>query len=159
MKKGKRNIFIRFLLPYMVLLLITGAMGLFMSRKTHDSVMDGALEVNKAVLAQTNILVDQYLREMEDTVVHMAFNPSLTRCLNMRKPLSSQDYYYLFEAQRSLSLQGLKNNFVTHYYVCLESSDTVLLPDTAYTRPRLFFDQYLEGSRPDGESPDRRGYW
>ncbi len=149
MKTGKRNILVRFLIPYVLLLLVTCFMGLYMYYTALNTVKADALEVNKAVLSQANTLIDQYLQNMEDTIAHMAFNPSLSRCINMRQPFSSQEYYNLYEAQRSLSLQGLQSSFVPGYFVYLPDGDIVMLRDTTYTRPQLFYSQYISG---DGQS-------
>ncbi len=151
MKTGKRNILIRFLVPYILLLLVTGFMGLYMYYTALNTVKADALEVNKAVLSQANTLIDQYLQSMEDTIAHMAFNPSLSRCLNMRQPFSSQEFFNLYEAQRSLSLQGLRNDFVSGYYVYLPAGEVVMLHDTTYTRPQLFYSQYISAGSPSYE--------
>lgn len=153
MKKGKRassekkrHIFIRFLIPYLLLLLIVLGVGVAGYQVTLDTVKKNAIEVNHTVLEQSSHMVDRYLEEVDTLVKQVSLSQQVSHILYLQKPLTSAQQYQISQLRQEISTYGILNDFVSLFYLYFHNSDTVITPDTAYRDSSLFFQNYIASS-------------
>ena len=142
----KRHIFFRFLIPYLLLLLIVLGVGIVGYQVTLLAVKKNAIEVNNTVLAQSSHMVDRYLEEVDTLVKQVSLNQQVGHILYLKKPLTSAQQYQVAQLRQEISTYGILNDFVSLFYIYFHNSDTIITPDTAYRNSSLFFQDYISSS-------------
>lgn len=124
---NKKKIFRGFLLSYILMLILPFAFGSFVYYKALGIIEKDARDARIFMLKQSSTIVDNYLKDLNRTVVSMSLNSNLNTLLYMNQPeYGSSDVYYVSLAQKEMKSFNASSTFACNIYVFFKKSDLVL---------------------------------
>ena len=127
-KELKRTrIFRGFLLSYILILILPYAFGSFVYFKALGIIEKDTKDARIFMLKQSSTIIDNYLKDLDRTVVSMSLNPNLKTLMYMNQPgYGSTDVYYLRLTQKELKTFNSSSTFRSDFYIFLKQGDLVL---------------------------------
>lgn len=123
----KIQIFKGFLLSYILILILPFAFGSFVYFKALDIIEKDAKDARIFMLEQSSTIIDNYLKDLNKTVVSMSLNQNLNTLMYMNQPgYGSSDVYYLSLTQKEMKSFSASTTFESSIYVFLKKSDLVM---------------------------------
>lgn len=123
----KIQIFKGFLLSYILILILPFAFGSFVYFKALDIIEKDAKDARIFMLEQSSTIIDNYLKDLNKTVVSMSLNQNLNTLMYMNQPgYGSSDVYYLSVTQKEMKSFSASTTFESSIYVFLKKSDLVM---------------------------------
>ncbi|MET3849373.1 helix-turn-helix domain-containing protein [Paenibacillus sp. OAE614] len=125
----KGRFFFKFLMSYIVVLIIPMLVGIYAYDQTLDVSRDDATQMNLAVLRQSDANMNRLLQEMRDVVTQLSLDSDLLRLMFTADGAWSPQTLYQFSLQRKELDKLATNRLISKLYVHLDRSKTVLSPD------------------------------
>lgn len=123
----KTRIFRGFLLSYILILILPFAFGSFVYIKALVIIEKDAKDARIFMLKQSSTIIDNYLKDLDKTVVSMSLNSKLKTLMYMNQPeYGSSDVYYLSLTQKELKTFSSSSTFESDIYIFLNQGDLVL---------------------------------
>lgn len=143
--KAKSAIFKKFLFSYLVILLIPLFLATFAYNTAVNVIEDNAIESNLAMLNQTRDIVDKHLKEIDEMIIQIAFNPKLSSILYIDDPEEgSAEIYKLWEYARDIKTHTVTTNvFKSTFYIFLKNSNFIFSHDDTYYGLDKFYNNVL----------------
>ncbi len=133
------KVFRRFLISYMVILIIPGIGG-YMSYRTSISVTESISIENSVIqLQKSQELLERRMAEVEGLTRQLAINPELNVLLNEKS--GEKNVYGIWRTMRNVLTFGQTNDFLQNYYIYLANYDLVLTSGSSY-RPEHYYEIY-----------------
>lgn len=133
------TIFRRFLISYVIILIIPGIGG-YMSYRTSISVTESmSIENSVTQLQKSQELLERRMAEVEGMTRQLAIHPELNVLMNERG--GDTNVYGIWRAMRNVLTFGQTNDFLQDYYIYLANYDLVLTPGSSY-RPEHYYEIY-----------------
>lgn len=133
LKEKKNRLLKRFLLSYIIILIIPLLISGVVFRKTANVIKNDALEDNLNMLEQTRYIIDQGLKEMNTLSMNISEDPNFEWLLKKQEPIFQTEIFTLHEnLQRLHLLYSLSSNFIMNYYMIYPNSNAVLTPNSNY---------------------------
>lgn len=140
-RKGHR-IFLRFLAPYVIVLLIPLAIGTSTYHKTTHVLTDEEVAKNIEVLNLSREILDRRFREVDFIVSTISRASNIYNYQFVTDPFAGATTYKTRETAEEMYDFSLTNNFIYNYYVYYRQSDMVLALHSAYRFPDFYRLQY-----------------
>lgn len=132
-KFGKKNkLVFRFLLPYMLLLLIPLILGLTTYKKSIGALESEIDASNMAMLEQNRNILDSRFAEINNIIQEIAYHPKIASLQVSANAFEGKDVYQIIEAEKSLYHYDLVNNFVFKFFVVFDKSGVVMTHNNTY---------------------------
>ncbi len=138
----RQKIFIRFLLSYIIILLIPIIMGVVSYHQTAQLVEQSSHQANLSILEQVKDITDLRLVELGNIASEMSLKNTIKRMSNVKLPLNDPDYFTIRETWLDLPKHAITNNFIVTYFIYFKNSDSILCPDTAYMDLEFFYNYF-----------------
>ncbi len=126
------QIMLRFLIPYVIVLLIPVAIGLYTYYKTIEVMKDEVVIRNIKVLEQSKDMLDRRFHEIDLITQQLINNPKIYNFQSVTSPFSGSTTYRIIETRNEIYDFRLSNNFIHDFYIYYSNSDLVLSPNSAH---------------------------
>lgn len=123
----KMKIFRGFFMSYVLVLIMPFAFGSFIYLKALDIIEKDSKDARIFMLKQSRSIIENYLRDIDRTVISMSMNTYLQNILYMDQPgYGSSDIYYLAQTQKEMKTYNMSSTFESSFYIFLKKGDMVL---------------------------------
>lgn len=132
--KQNYEVLVRFLLPYVIILLIPLLIGILAYDETIRLVERDAREANLSLLEQTKDILDRRFDEIDSMVTQISNSSKINRMTRVAGPLKGTDAFVVYDILRDLPYYTVRNNFITDFYIFFKNSDMIISSSSAYVR-------------------------
>lgn len=123
----KAKIFKGFLLSYILILILPFAFGSFVYYKAMGIIEKDTKDARIFMLKQSNTIINNYLKDLDKTVISIALDPNINTTLYMNQPeYGSSDVYYVAQTQQKFRSFNPSSSFNSSLYIYLKQSDMVM---------------------------------
>ncbi|MFD2611167.1 AraC family transcriptional regulator [Paenibacillus gansuensis] len=135
-------LFRRFLVSYLVILLIPSLAG-YMSYRTSISVATSvSIENGISQLRSSQQLLERRMAEVEGFTRQLAINENLNQLMNEYATGGKTNVFGIWKSMQEVTTFGQTNDFLRHYFIYLRNYNVVLTPGSAYVRPEHYYENY-----------------
>ncbi|MFW5433052.1 AraC family transcriptional regulator [Paenibacillus apiarius] len=127
-KKLMGRLWIRFLLPYLLFLVLTLTAGWIAYRETIDVLEREVLERNDKALYQAQTLLETRFAEVESIVQQVADHPKVKGFQLVSDPFVGTNTYKVMATRSALDDYSVSNRFLMDYFVIFQNSSLVISP-------------------------------
>lgn len=120
------RILIRFILPYIIILLISLITGIVVHNKTFLVLQDEVEKSNIGLLEQGMNIVDKRIEEVDSLVWRIANDSGIVRMQQIQDPYAKHNLYRMVEIQNRLQDYSVHNNFISDYYIFFKNNNMVI---------------------------------
>ncbi len=147
--KNKKLVYRRFLISYILILVLPITLGSFVYYKALDIIEKDARDARMFMLKQSCTFVDNYFKDVERVVISLSLDPKLQDIMYMDPPdYGASDIYNVNEAQRSLGTYRFSTSFSSSFYVLLKQGDIAFdlnsMQKMVHFGIRNFYDNYVQ---------------
>lgn len=127
-----RTVFARFVIHYIVLLLVLSCAAAFLYHRSVQYAEREAMESGLAKLDKTRELVDARLKEVESLTTQLSLDTRVRHFLSAKKPYSGDDIIRIKEIADSLATYRYSNRFISDIFLYLNNETLIssVLPTT-----------------------------
>lgn len=133
-------IFARFLMPYLILLLIAALVGLVTYNRTVKVLEEEVVRSNMSLLEQSKDVLDRKISEINAVVQKMALDEKVMQFQYVEAPFVGATLYKVLETKEKIKYYDLFNNFVADYYLLFTKSDLAISAHWISTLPDFYRD-------------------
>ncbi|TSB47060.1 helix-turn-helix domain-containing protein [Alkalicoccobacillus porphyridii] len=133
------NVYRRFLISYVIILLIPIMTGFFTYHAAIKEAENYAIRTSIQSLNQSKSLLEQRLSEVERFARHIAINDDLQRILLLSSDESTRQISLLSSFSSAVTPFASTNDFIEDYYIRINKSNLIITPGSVYFRPQQFF--------------------
>ena len=127
-RKWMGKLWFRFLLPYLLFLILTLTAGWIAYQETIAVLEREVLERNDKALHQAQTLLETRIAEVESIVQQVADHPKVRGFQVVQKPFAGTNTYKVMNTQKALDDYSISNRFLKDYFVVFRSSSLVISP-------------------------------
>ncbi|MFD0957795.1 helix-turn-helix domain-containing protein [Paenibacillus chungangensis] len=138
MISDKTTILLRFLIPYMLMMLIPLSIGFFVYHKTVDVLEDEVVEKNMALLQQSKKVLDAQLEEVELFAQNMTTHPKVVSFQYERDVFHRDQVYKTLEIRKAVSSVVQQSRFIDDFLLLFKNSELALTADSTYKWAELY---------------------
>lgn len=132
-KNKKRSVFVKFLLSYIVILLLPIAIGTNEYDKTRRVLVDDATDLNLQILTMSQDIVDRLFLEVDDVVSALSVNNDvLTLMQSVGTPLGPEEIYKFSLLRNDLNRYMITNKFFFDIDIYFKNSRSVVTSKTTF---------------------------
>ncbi|NQX65177.1 AraC family transcriptional regulator [Paenibacillus alba] len=133
------RIFRRFLISYIVILIIPSIAG-YMSYRTAISVTQSISIENKVTqLQKSQEILERRIAEVESFTRQLALNQDLSLLLSENLVDEKANVYGIWKITRDIKAYSQTNDFLKHFYIYLRNFNVIITPGNAYFRPEHYY--------------------
>ena len=133
------NIFRRFLISYIAILIIP-SIGGYMSYRTSITVTQSlSIENSVTQLQKSQDILERRMAEVEGFTRQLAINKQLNVLMNERD--DATNVYGIWSTMQNVLTSGQTNDFLQNYYIYLANYNVILTPGSSY-RPEHYYETY-----------------
>ncbi len=137
-KYGKSRVFIRFILSYIIILIIPLCLiGLFSSRRLVQELYKETKNSTMANLSQVMDTLDMRLKALDYTTVQLSQNKSIIPML-YNKDINSLSEYQFYKIISELKNYRATNGFIDNIFIYFRNSDVIISADGKYRMSAFF---------------------
>jgi len=128
------NIFIRFMVSYLCMLMISVIIGNVTYNWTLSMIKNSTVNDILYDLESNKNVIDARLQEVENIITHLTLDPNLLPILNTKSPLSNPDYYKISMFFERVKTYNLTNSFIDNFYIYFKNSNVMISPSKIVSR-------------------------
>lgn len=133
----KRKVFTRFLVSYVLILVVPLGIGSVAYMKAGRIVEQESTRYNMAMLQQVRQVIDSQLTDMKQLAIEIAYNPSVQAMLTSGAEDEGQGQVVI-KTLNDLFRYKTMNQFIYDFYVYFAKSDTIISPNGQW-KPSFFY--------------------
>ncbi|MFB5662670.1 helix-turn-helix domain-containing protein [Alteribacillus sp. HJP-4] len=133
------KIFRRFLISYMIILLLPLISGLISYRVFMETAEEHSIEKSNQALQESKDIVEQRMLSVERFGRQVAMNSELITLLNRNVSDNRTIVYSLRQLSNDISPFTQTNDFLENFYIYFKNSDIIVAPNNVYFRPEQFY--------------------
>lgn len=134
----KINVFRKFLLSYILILVIPLLSNYIVYQVSINKLMNQATESSKKVLNETRSIIDRKNEEIESFIYQMAKNPDVNQ-LMLRELADSNITYETYKVLNSIRPYWYTNTLFKNFYIYYHNIDLIVSPESSYVRPDDYY--------------------
>ncbi|WP_314000170.1 helix-turn-helix domain-containing protein [uncultured Paenibacillus sp.] len=134
------SVFRRFLISYIILLLIPNIAGYMSYRTSIDVAQSSSIENSLMLLKQSEEILERRLAEVEGFTKQLAINQDLNRLISEKKQGETYNVYGLWKMARDVADYSQTNDFLQNFYIYFNNYDVVVTPGSVYFRPEHYYE-------------------
>ncbi|GHH97826.1 AraC family transcriptional regulator [Neobacillus kokaensis] len=139
----KINIFRKFLLSYILILVIPLLASVIVYKVSIHKLKDYATENSKNLLNQTKDIIDQKNEEIEKFVFQMSLNPDINQLMYRKSKNDINFGYEAYKVRNSLQPYLYTNKLFSNFYIYFNQIDTIVSPKSSYVRTKDFYNTHV----------------
>ncbi|MGP4040077.1 helix-turn-helix domain-containing protein [Gracilibacillus sp. D59] len=136
------KIFRRFLISYLVILIIPLVAGFISYQVSLDTAEKYSIINSRQVLNQSKKILEQNLDEIDRFVQQLSLDRDLNVVLNKNASEKYRIVSTLRQLDEKISPYATTNEFLENYYIYIKNSDLIITPGSVYYRPYHFYENY-----------------
>lgn len=140
--KIKKNIFVTFLISYLIMLLLPFLVGIFSYFNSMKVIKKEMESYNIAMLQQAQKVLDERLHSVEQLAFDVALNPIIHNFLYIENLENLSEYYSMNKVVMEMSKYKNANDFLEGIYLYYKNTDTIMLNTAKYT-PEFFYNEEI----------------
>lgn len=140
--RGNKS-FKRFLLSYVVIIIVTNSIAGIAYRESFNIIRKGALDANLSILRQCRDIVDARLVEVDSMVNQLILDPRVRGLQYGYQPINDADYYSIIDLCQKLPSFNTTNNFINDIFLYYKDIDLIVSRNSATTRMESFYKTLL----------------
>ncbi|MDF2963769.1 MAG: hypothetical protein K0S39_5504 [Paenibacillus sp.] len=141
-KAGGKGIFLRLLVPNMLLLLLPLLVGWVIYNKTLLEMEKEVTAANMNLLQQSRDILDRRLSEISSIAMQLVNDTRIMQFATITKPFEGANTFRVLDTRKSIYNFSLSNNFIFNYFVIYKNSELVLAESSTYMLPE--FQKYFK---------------
>ncbi|NOU94786.1 helix-turn-helix domain-containing protein [Paenibacillus sp. LMG 31456] len=149
-RTGSKGIFLRLLVPNMLLLLLPLLVGWVIYNKTLIEMEKEVTASNMNLLQQSRDIMDRRLSEIASIAVQLAGDTRIMQFTTITEPFEGANTYRIMETRKSIYNYSLSNNFIFNYFIFYKNSGIVLADSSTYLLPD--FQKYFKYANMDAQT-------
>ncbi|WP_422657720.1 helix-turn-helix domain-containing protein [Paenibacillus sp. EC2-1] len=134
----KIQIFRKFLLSYLLILVIPLISNLIVYQISVYRITDQATKYSQSLMTETSRMIDKRNEEVENFVYQMSKNQDINQ-LMYRKPSDPEITYDIYKVLNSIRPYWYTNHFFEDFYIYFNNIDILVTPDSSFLRPKDFY--------------------
>ncbi|GIP32560.1 helix-turn-helix domain-containing protein [Paenibacillus sp. J2TS4] len=135
---GKHRVFIRLLIPYLLVMLIPLLLGWLVYNKSLAVMEKEAVKGMLGSLEQSKQILETRLTELDSIMQQLVWDPKINGFRNVTKPFHGANTYRVLETRGSLYDHSVTNNFILDYFVVFKNSNLALSVGRSYPLPYFY---------------------
>lgn len=135
---GQQQVFIRFMLPYLMFIVIALALGWLFYNQSYSVVKAEVTRNNMQLLEQVRGTLDSRMSEINRISLQLLNDPKVYSFQRVKDPFHNTNTYKVLETQKSLYSYSASNSFVLDYYLIFKNSNLALSPNSTYELPHFY---------------------
>lgn len=139
----KIKIFRKFLLSYLLILIIPLLASFIVYQVNIHKIKDYASENSKNLLNQTKDIIDKKNDEIENFVYQMSLNPEINQLMNRKSNTDVNIAYDIYKVQNSINPYWYTNKLFSNFYIYFNQIDIIVSPNSSYVRTKDFYDNHV----------------
>ncbi|EKN65263.1 AraC family transcriptional regulator [Neobacillus bataviensis LMG 21833] len=139
----KINIFRKFLLSYILILIIPLLASFIIYQISIYKIKENASATSQNLLNQTKDIIDQKNDEIEKFVYQMSLNPEINQLMYQKSTVDMNLAYDLYKVQKSIHPYGYTNKLFRNFYIYFSQIDTIVSPESSYVRTKDYYNTHL----------------
>ncbi|WP_157800897.1 helix-turn-helix domain-containing protein [Bacillus solitudinis] len=141
-KLKSSKIILHFLIPYIIIMLVTHSVGLYTSYKTLEIMKSEVVSINISSLNQTKDILERRLHEVDLIIRQLLNTPRVNNYQSVTQPFKGLSTYRTMELIEELFDYKESNNFIFDYYLYYKNSDLVVSANTTYRMSSFYSSMY-----------------
>ncbi|GAA3407497.1 helix-turn-helix domain-containing protein [Paenibacillus hodogayensis] len=142
---NRKSVFFKFLISYMVVLLVSVSIGSVLYYRVQTEMVDTAGRAYLGMLDQVKQVVDTRMKEMNGAALQMILSPKLQYLLNLTDNTTIEERYMYFDFMKDMQRIKTSIGWMNDFYIYLQDAKTVMTPD-AKTDVETFFSTMMVGA-------------
>ncbi|MFE5320886.1 helix-turn-helix domain-containing protein [Paenibacillus sp. NPDC056579] len=138
-EKFRLNIFKKFLISYLLFLVIFLLSGMISYRVADQAITDSSRKTSLMMLNQSKDFVDNLLKGIQNLSKEISTNDDLNTYVNGGQ---AAGVYNAFKAWKSLTPYHFSNEMILGFYLYTKTNDAILTPQGSYVRIEDFYGLY-----------------
>lgn len=138
----KRRLFWRFLITYVIILVIPLIFGAVVYNNAHQTIKKYAIDSNLSLLNQTREILERHMEEVNHIARTFSTNRKIQLFRSVKTPFVGSNTFRVVELSHELADHDMVNKFIDSYYICFKNSDIIVSPNIVYKLPK-FYNDYL----------------
>lgn len=134
------KIFRRFLISYLVILIIPMMAGFISYQVSLDTAEKYSIINSRQVLTQSKKILDQSLDEIDRFVLQFSQDRDLNIILNKNASDKNKIVSILRQLVDKISPYATTNEFLENFYIYFKKSELIVTPESVYYRPYHFYE-------------------
>jgi two-component system response regulator YesN len=139
----KHQIFIKFLVSYILIMLIPLLIGMFAYNETLKIVVSDAQEANLSSLEEIRYGLDRRMAEIDAMVKFLAVSSKTSDVLDIKDPYESGAIAKINNLKEYISIYGATNTFINTIYIHFKEGDIIMTPYTTNINGHIFFNSFF----------------
>jgi two-component system, response regulator YesN len=132
--------FRKFLLSYILILLIPNISGYISYRVSIHQAEAGSIETSLILLGQTKSILERRMAEIDGFTKELALHHGISSLLYQDVQNDTYTNYSLWKTWVDFNSFGRSNDFLQNYFIYLKKSNVVLSPGSIFYRPEHFYE-------------------
>ncbi|WP_337099947.1 helix-turn-helix domain-containing protein [Paenibacillus sp. YIM B09110] len=133
------RVYRRFLISYLIVLLLPNIAGYLSYRVSIDVAQTSSIENSLLLLSQSSEMIEARLAEVTAFTNQLALDHDLDKLISGKKQEPEEyDVFNLWKTARDISTYSKTNDYLQHFYIYLSNNDAIIAPNVVYFRPRQF---------------------
>ncbi|OXM85792.1 AraC family transcriptional regulator [Paenibacillus rigui] len=132
--------FKRFLISYLIILLIPNLAGYLSYRTSIDVAESSSIENSTMLLRQSAEILERKLAEVEGFTKQLAINQDLNLLINEKRQGDAYNVFGFWKTMRDLSGYSQTNDFLQSFYIYFQNYNVILTPGSIYYRPEHYYE-------------------
>lgn len=130
--RRKPPIFLKFFIPYLLIMMIPFSVGYLAYRQTVELMEDEATQANLTMLDQVRRTLDQRLDELDAIAHQLTTDPRVLSFQQVYAPYEGTAPIRLLETRRSVYDYSLTNRFISNYALLFKNSGIAITPNASF---------------------------
>jgi Transcriptional regulator containing an amidase domain and an AraC-type DNA-binding HTH domain len=140
LKAKKQKVFIRFLVPYLIILCVPLIIGLFIYNQAFIVIRKNAEESDLSKLKQTMYIMDSKINEIDKTLNDLALNKKVRNLYTLDSPYKDgKNVSEVLEVQEDFYQLGITNKLIKDIFMYFKKSNIFLSSKASYINPDFFY--------------------
>ncbi len=144
---NKLGVFYRFLVSYILILLIPLVMGSFIYHKAFGIIQDEAVSSSLSMIKQSMDILDTRLKEIQGVTQQLSLSQNTSKLL-----VTETDYSLYLNMQKDLLTYRVNNNFIRDCIIYIKDEKVLITPVSCTNREAIFYKGFFKSGGMDYES-------
>jgi two-component system response regulator YesN len=133
-------VFQRFLISYLIVLIIPLIAGYASYRSSIDVAKSSSIENSRMTLNLSKEILEQRLTEVKAFTKQLAINEDLYQLIVDPKPFDPNNVYGIGRMQRNLASYSSTNDYLSNFFIYIKNYNVILTPSTVFVRPEHYYE-------------------
>lgn len=127
-----RKMLFALIFSYVAIMIIPTITALALYQQSKSIVESEISRSNKTILTQVSQSIDNQLKNIYEMSQQIATSPKVTELMLIKPPITSSDYYTIYQLVNDLSTFKSTNLYVKDFYIYFKNSNLIVSPESSF---------------------------